>query len=178
VRSPEIAAAVTEVLSSRDRAGYSEFMAGRVVVPGELTADATLVGRQVGPYVIEAEIGRGGMGSVWRARRADDRYEGTVAIKFLHASWIGRHGEQRFRVEGRLLGRLDHVNIARLIDAGILDSTQPYLVLEYIEGEPIDAYCTRLDLPVESRVRLFLNVLAAVAHDQVTMSVSHRGEHI
>jgi serine/threonine-protein kinase len=164
VRSPEIAAAVTEVLSSRDRAGYSEFMAGRVVVPGELTADATLVGRQVGPYVIEAEIGRGGMGSVWRARRADDRYEGTVAIKFLHASWIGRHGEQRFRVEGRLLGRLDHVNIARLIDAGILDSTQPYLVLEYIEGEPIDAYCTRLDLPVESRVRLFLNVLAAVAH--------------
>ena len=139
-------------------------MAGRICVTGDLTADATLIGRQVGPYVIEAEIGRGGMGSVWRARRADDRYEGTVAIKFLHASWVGRHGEQRFRIEGRLLGRLDHANIARLIDAGILDTTQPYLVLEYIEGDPIDAYCARHDLTAESRVRLFLNVLAAVAH--------------
>jgi tetratricopeptide (TPR) repeat protein len=159
-----IADAVAEALSSRDRAGYSEFMAEPLLVPGELTAGATLVGRRVGPYVIEAEIGRGGMGSVWRARRADDRYEGTVAIKFLHASWVGRHGEQRFRAEGRLLGRLDHANIARLIDAGILDATQPYLVLEYIEGEPIDAYCARHDLSAESRVRLFLNVLAAVAH--------------
>jgi hypothetical protein len=139
-------------------------MAQPLLVPSEPTADATLVGRHVGPYVIDAEIGRGGMGSVWRARRADDRYEGTVAIKFLHPSWLGRDGDQRFRVEGRLLARLDHANIARLIDAGILDATQPYLVLEHIEGEPIDAYCGRHNLSAESRVRLFLNVLAAVAH--------------
>jgi serine/threonine-protein kinase len=118
----------------------------------------------VGPYVIEAEIGRGGMGSVWRARRADDRYEGTVAVKFLHASWNGLHGEQRFRSEGRLLGRLDHPNIARLIDAGVLDASHPYLVLEYVEGEPIDAYCARHSLTVEGRIRLFLHVLSAVAH--------------
>jgi hypothetical protein len=163
-RSPQIAAAVAEALSSRDSAGYSEFMAEPLLVPNELAAGATLVGRHVGPYVIEAEIGRGGMGSVWRARRADDRFEGTVAIKFLHASWVGLHGEQRFRAEGRLLGRLDHVNIARLIDAGILDATQPYLVLEYVEGVPIDAYCARHTLTAESRVRLFLSVLAAMAH--------------
>lgn len=122
------------------------------------------MGRHVGPYVIEAEIGRGGMGSVWRARRADDRYEGTVAIKFLHASWKGFLGEQRFRSEGRMLGRLDHPNIARLIDAGVLDGSNPFLVLEYVEGEPIDDYCARHGLTVEARVRLFLDVLSAVAH--------------
>jgi len=98
------------------------------------TAAGTLVGRCVGPYVIEAEIGRGGMGSVWRARRADGRYDGTVAIKFVHAAWIGRAGEQRFRIEGTLLGRLDHPHIARLLDAGVLDATQPYLILEHVEG--------------------------------------------
>jgi eukaryotic-like serine/threonine-protein kinase len=128
------------------------------------TAAGTLVGRRVGPYVIEAEIGRGGMGSVWRARRADGRYDGTVAIKFVHAAWIGRAGEQRFRIEGTLLGRLDHPHIARLLDAGVLDATQPYLILEHVEGEPIDSYCRRHRLDVESRVKLFLDVLAAVAH--------------
>jgi serine/threonine-protein kinase len=104
------------------------------------------------------------MGSVWRAQRADGRYEGTVAIKFVHAAWIGAAGEQRFRIEGNLLGRLDHPNIARLLDAGMLDGTQPYLIIEYVEGEPIDAYCDRHQLRVEARVKLFLDVLAAVAH--------------
>ena len=135
-----------------------------MLVPNEGFSGASLVGRHVGPYVIETELGRGGMGSVWRARRADDRYEGTVAVKFLHASWIGLHGEQRFRSEGRILGRLDHPNIARLIDAGVLDGSHPYLVLEYVEGEPIDVYCARRSLTVEARVRLFLNVLSAAAH--------------
>ena len=104
------------------------------------------------------------MGSVWRARRVDDRFETTVAVKFLHASWIGLQGEQRFRSEGQMLGRLDHPNIARLIDAGLLDATHPYLVLEYVEGETIDAYCAAKKLNVEARVELFLGVLAAVAH--------------
>jgi serine/threonine protein kinase len=127
-------------------------------------AAAPLSGRLVGPYVIEAEIGRGGMGSVWRARRADGRYEGYVAIKLLHLSWLGQAGEQRFLLEGRLLARLDHPNVARLIDAGVLEDGQPYLVLEYIEGEPIDLYCDRTGLDLEARIRLFLDALAAVAH--------------
>jgi len=124
----------------------------------------SLVGRMVGPYVIDAEIGRGGMGSVWRAHRADGRFRGTVAIKFVHAAWQGTTGEQRFRVEGNLLGQLDHPNIARLIDAGVLDGSLPYLVIEYVEGEAIDAYCRRHQLDVKARVELFLAVLAAVAH--------------
>jgi eukaryotic-like serine/threonine-protein kinase len=162
--SPELAAAVADALSQRDRAGYSEFLAEPLLISSEHPVGATLIGRHVGPYVIEAEIGRGGMGSVWRARRVDDRFETTVAVKFLHASWIGLQGEQRFRSEGQMLGRLDHPNIARLIDAGLLDATHPYLVLEYVEGEAIDAYCVAQGLTVEARVELFLGVLAAVVH--------------
>jgi serine/threonine protein kinase len=161
--SPQLAAAVADALSQRDRTGYSEFLA-EPLLANEHLVGATLIGRHVGPYVIEAEIGRGGMGSVWRARRVDDRFETTVAVKFLHASWIGLQGEQRFRSEGQMLGRLDHPNIARLIDAGLLDATHPYLVLEYVEGEAIDAYCAAQKLTVEARVELFLGVLAAVAH--------------
>jgi eukaryotic-like serine/threonine-protein kinase len=163
-RGPELAAAVADALAQRDRIGYSEFLAEPLLLSSQRPVGATLVGRNVGPYVIEAEIGRGGMGSVWRARRVDDRFETTVAVKFLHASWIGLQGEQRFRSEGQMLGRLDHPNIARLIDAGLLDATHPYLVLEYVEGEAIDAYCAAQKLTVEARVELFLGVLKAVAH--------------
>jgi eukaryotic-like serine/threonine-protein kinase len=162
-REPVLAAQVSELLDARAQQGYSEFLSGPSLLP-EGVAMATLIGRRVGPYVIDAEIGRGGMGTVWRAKRDDGRFEGFVAIKFVNAAWIGHAGEQRFRVEGKLLGKLDHPNIARLLDAGLLDDSQPYLVLEYVQGEPIDEYCARNALKVEARVRLFLDVLAAVGH--------------
>ena len=161
---PAMAALLSRVLADREQEGFSQFLAGPTPIPLDEIQHATLLGRHVGPYVIEAEVGRGGMGSVWLARRADGRFEGRVSIKFVHAAWIGLIGEQRFFTEGKLLGHLDHPNIARLIDAGALDATQPYLVLEYVEGEPIDAYCDRQELGVEERVRLFLSVHAAVAH--------------
>lgn len=157
---PDIVVEIERALSVRDRNGYDEFLSDSPFP----SVSPTLTGRQVGAYVIESEIGRGGMGSVWRARRADGRFESKVAIKFVHSYWLGKAGEERFRSEGRLLGRLDHPNIARLIDAGIIDDLQPYLVLEYVEGEPIDAYCDRLQLGVEARVALFEGVLAAVGH--------------
>jgi eukaryotic-like serine/threonine-protein kinase len=160
---PEIAAQIEQALSVRDRKDFGEFLSDSPF-PSAPIAGATLIGRRVGPYLIESEIGRGGMGSVWRARRADGRFEGKVAMKFVHAYWLGRDAEDRFRSEGRMLGGLDHPNIARLIDAGVIDDSQPYLVLEYVEGEPIDAYCDRLQLGVEARVALFQGVLAAVGH--------------
>jgi serine/threonine protein kinase len=163
-REPELAQAVIEALAHRSREGYSGFLAQPLLDADNFADGATLVGRRVGPYVIAAEIGRGGMGSVWRARRADGRYQGTVAIKFVHATWMGGAGEQRFRIEGNLLGRLDHPHIARLLDAGVLEAGQPYLILEYVEGEPIDQYCDRLALDADARIRLFRDVLAAVAH--------------
>src|SRR5580704_6748631 len=160
----EMAATLERALANRQSTGFASFLEGPSPLSDESLESATLVGRHIGPYVIDAEAGRGGMGSVWRAHRADGRYEGTVAIKFVHAMWIGKAGEQRFQFEGRALARLSHPNIARLLDAGVAEGSQPYLVLEYVQGEPIDAYCERMGLDVRARVRLFLGVLHAVMH--------------
>jgi len=162
-REPEVAAQLEQLLAVREREGFAQFLSG-AAPPLAGIETGTLIGRRIGPYRVEAEAGRGGMGSVWRARRVDGRYEGVVAIKLVHASWLGRGAEQRFRTEGQLLGRLEHPHIARLLDAGVLEDGQPYLVLEYVEGEPIDEYCRRRTLGVEARIRLFLDVLDAVAH--------------
>jgi serine/threonine protein kinase/tetratricopeptide (TPR) repeat protein len=134
---------------------------------------ATLVGQPVGAYTLEGLLGQGGMGSVWLAQRSDGRFEGKVAIKFLNAALIGRAGEQRFRREGNILARLTHPHIARLIDAGVSTTGQPYLVLEFVEGERIDRYCDSWQLDVAQRLRLFLDVLAAVAHAHANLIV-HR----
>ena len=163
-RDPPGAAWMMRVLAARNSDAFAGFLQQ---VPGAALLDhsrASLVGTRVGAYAVDAEIGRGGMGSVWRAHRADGSFEGTVALKFLHAYFLGGDGERRFRAEGRLLARLDHPHIARLIDAGVLAGREPYLVLEYVQGEPIDAYCERRALGLQARIRLFLDVLAAVVH--------------
>jgi len=130
-----------------------------------LQREAGLAGQTIGAYTIERTLGQGGMGSVWLARRTDGRYEGQVALKFLNVSMLGRGGAERFAREGNILARLSHPNIARLLDAGVAhDGLQPYLVLEYIAGVPIDRYCDDHGLDTAARVRLFLDVLAAVAH--------------
>ena len=126
---------------------------------------AGMTGQTVGAYTVERELGQGGMGSVWLARRTDGRFEGFVAIKFLNAGLTARGGPERFAREGSILARLAHPNIARLLDAGVAGGgSQPYLVLEYIDGLPIDRYCEAHALDLAARVRLFLDVLAAVAH--------------
>ena len=104
------------------------------------------------------------MGAVWRARRADGRFEGHVAVKLLHLSLVGRTGSRRFEREGAILARLSHPNIARLLDAGVTAGGQPYLVLELVEGERIDQHCDAERLRVDERVALFREVLDAVAH--------------
>src|SRR5258708_5651055 len=172
-REPALAAKLTELLEVRAQKGYSEFLSGPALLPEGTARIETLIGRRIGPYVIEAEIGRGGRGSVWRPRRDDGRFEGVVAVKFVNAAWIGQAGEERFRTEGKLLAKFDHPNIARLLDAGLLEGAQPYLLLEYVQGNPIDAYCASNELGVEQRVRLFLNVLAAVGHAHTHLIV-HR----
>ena len=131
-----------------------------------------LAGQVIGPYTLVREIGHGGMGTVWLGRRTDGRYEGEVAIKFLRSGLFGHGDAARFEREGSILARLSHPHIARLLDAGVTaDGTQPYLVLEYIDGEPIDQYCARLALPVPARLALMLDVLAAVeqAHNRLVL---------
>ncbi|MFL6197012.1 MAG: tetratricopeptide repeat protein [Thermoanaerobaculia bacterium] len=139
----------------------------------DLLAASPLVGQPFGAYTLVRSIGAGGMGSVWLARRNDGRFEGTVAVKLLSAALLGAAGAARFRREGTILARLKHPNIAQLIDAGVSEVGQPYLVLEYVEGEPIDRWCDEQGLDVRSRVRLFLDVLAAVAHAHANLVV-HR----
>lgn len=139
----------------------------RVAPPTLSESMPDLAGQAVGAYVLEHELGRGGMGSVWLARRADGRFEGQVAVKFLRGVSTGLLGQGdggRFEREGQILARLAHPHIARLLDAGVFQQNQPYLVLEYVDGQPIDRYCDQHQLGVRERVQLFLDVLAAVAH--------------
>jgi eukaryotic-like serine/threonine-protein kinase len=138
-----------------------------------LAAGGTLAGLTVGTWTLVSLVGQGGMGSVWLARRSDGRFEGAAAVKLLNTSLVGAAGEDRFTREGTILARLTHPSIARLIDAGIAPSGQPYLVLEYVPGERIDRYCDGRSLSIEARIRLFLDVLAAVAHAHANLVV-HR----
>lgn len=139
----------------------------------DLLAGPPLVGQTFGAYALVRFLGAGGMGSVWLARRNDGHFEGTVAVKLLSAALLGAAGASRFRREGTILARLKHPNIAQLIDAGVSEAGQPYLVLEYVEGEPIDRWCDERALDVRSRVLLFLDVLAAVSHAHSNLVV-HR----
>src|SRR6204780_51986 len=132
-----------------------------------------LAGQTIGPYTLISQIGQGGMGSVWLARRSDGRFERQAAVKFVNIALAGGATEERFKREGSLLGRLTHPHIADLLDAGISSDGQPYLILEYVDGAAIDRYCDEHKLDVESRVRLFLDVLAAVAHAHANLIV-HR----
>src|SRR5262249_23811082 len=123
-----------------------------------------LQGQVVGSYTLDSLLGQGGMGTVWLAHRSDGRYDARVAVKLLNAALLGPGGIERFRREGQALGRLTHPNIARLIDAGVTQSGQPYLVIEYVEGETITKWCDARQLGVTARLHLFLDGLAAVTH--------------
>ncbi|HEY4210261.1 MAG TPA: serine/threonine-protein kinase [Steroidobacteraceae bacterium] len=169
---PQTGSSLARLLSAHRAQAYAGFLSGSSPLFAEFASGSQLIGKRIGAYVIEAEIGRGGMGSVWRAHRADGRFEGVVAVKFLRAAWLGSAGEQRFKLEGLVLARLDHPNIARLLDAGLFEG-QPYLILEFVEGESIDSYCSRQQLDLQARVRLFLDVLAAVSHAHTHLIV-HR----
>ena len=134
---------------------------------------ATLAGQTIGAFEIVSQIGQGGMGSVWLARRNDGRFERQVALKFLNIALLGKEGEDRFKREGKILALLAHRHIAELIDAGVTSAGQPYLVLEYVDGEQIDRYCDQRQLDVPTRIRLFLQVLDAVAAAHANLIV-HR----
>jgi eukaryotic-like serine/threonine-protein kinase len=129
------------------------------------------VGRRIGAYHIIEEIGHGGMGEVYRAGRADGHYEKEVAIKLVRGGYDTAAVLDRFRHERQILASLDHPNIARLLDGGTTDEGVPYLVMELIEGTPIDQYCNIHRLNVTDRLRLFLQVCSAVqyAHQRLVI---------
>lgn len=158
--SPVIAKRLEALLREQSALDREGFLERRSV---ELPRVANLTDQTVGAYRLLSQIGQGGMSSVWLAERIDGRFERQVAVKFLNIALMGKAGAERFTREGKILGLLLHPLIAELIDAGVSQSGQPYLVLEYVEGEHIDRYCDHHKLDIESRIRLFLDVLTAVA---------------
>ncbi len=119
-------------------------------------------GRRIGAYELIRELGRGGMGTVWLARRADQQFEKLVAIKLLKRGTDTEEVLRRFESERRMLASLQHPNIAGLFDAGTTDDGLPYFVMEYVVGVPVTAYCLTNQLSIDERLRLFLKICAAV----------------
>ena len=150
---------LAQLLSKQTAADRQGFLEGSAV-----SAGASLAGLALGGYTLDRPIGHGGMGSVWLAHRSDGRFEGQAAVKFLNLALLARGATERFEREGSFLARLAHPHIACLLDAGVAAGGQPYLLLEYIEGETIDRWCDAKALGVAARIRLFLDVLGAVAH--------------
>ena len=166
---PEMAADVAVLL-----AHHRELIAKRFLEDSPpLPPAGPAAGSRIGGYVLRSMIGHGGMGSVWLADRTDGRYEGQAAVKLLNTSMAGPVGQARFEREGTILARLTHPHIARLLDAGLSADAQPYLVLEHVAGRDIETYCDVNQLLIEDRVRLFLEVLGAVAHAHANLVV-HR----
>lgn len=163
---PAIAGTLRDLLDEHAQLQAEGFLDEPASLVAQLaaTANVCMTGRVIGAYTIDRLIGRGGMGEVWLASRSDGRFEGRCAIKFLDSTVVQPKLVERFRWEGRVLGRLAHPNIARLLDAGATEDGRQFLVLEYIDGQRIDAFCEAQGLEVESRVRLFLDVVSAVAH--------------
>jgi hypothetical protein len=134
-------------------------------------APGSRVGRQIGAYRIIGEIGQGGMGEVWLARRGDPHLEQLVAIKLARVAFQSEFFVRRFIEERQILARLEHANIARLLDGGVTEDGAPYLVMQYVEGVPLDRWCEDQRLDVAGRIELFLKVAAAVqyAHEHLVV---------
>ncbi|UYN99839.1 MAG: serine/threonine protein kinase [Devosia sp.] len=136
---------------------------------GEIKSDYQSLpqGTMLGPFRIAELIGRGGHGEVYRAERDDGQFEQSVAVKLLRPEALAQF--DRFRAERQLLASLDHPAIARLIDGGVTQDGRPYMVMDFIDGEPVDAWCARTGAGLETRLRLIQEVAAAVgyAHGQL-----------
>jgi eukaryotic-like serine/threonine-protein kinase len=129
----------------------------------ESAADArAVVGQRIGPYRAVRRLGEGGMGEVVLAERADEQFSHRVAVKLVRRGVTSRQVQGRLKLERQILATLDHPNIAKLLDGGTTAEGVPYIVMEYIDGVPIDVYCDEHALTIEARIRLFQVVCSAV----------------
>ncbi len=132
-----------------------------------------LVGRILGNYKLVSVLGHGGTGTVYLGERADRQYSAQVAVKIVDNGTMQGELGLRFRAERQILASLNHANIARLIDAGETEEGNPYLVMEYVHGEPLDRYCDREQLGLRERLQLFLDICGAVQYAHQNLVV-HR----
>jgi serine/threonine protein kinase/tetratricopeptide (TPR) repeat protein len=135
--------------------------------------DDPVPGKRIGPYKITQKLGSGGMGSVYLGIRSDDQFQKRVAIKLIRSGFNSEFLINRFRKERQILANLDHPNIAMLLDGGATDEGLPYLVMEYVEGSPIDEYCAANNKGTAERLKLFRQVCSAVHHAHQNLIV-HR----
>ncbi len=164
--------AVEGLLAADDRAQtFLEHPPSLTAAPGEESAPSGSL--HFGPYRIEGMISRGGMGTVYLATRDDGQFERRVALKLLHRGTHDPEALQQFRAERQILARLEHPAIARLYDGGETAEGLPFLVMEYVEGLPLDVYCERHRLGLEARLALFRRLLDAVAYAHQNLLV-HR----
>lgn len=171
INEPELAQSLTELLAAHAKfAGSTNDQRQSLLNQvSQLTEQATC-GTQVGPYTLQSEIGRGGMGVVWLARRHDGTLDQTVAIKLLPPHRWDASSRLRFNAERQIIASLEHPGIARLLDAGDIQG-QPYFVMEYVEGRTITDYAATKNLTVRERIALFQQVLDAIdyAHRQLVI---------
>ena len=170
--SPE-ALALAESLgkASGSAMGFLEHNPAEAFAPSEDSGTDPLLGARLGVYEILEPIASGGMGRVYRARRADGLYEQTVAVKVLPADLTTQEARERFRIERRLLAKLEHPSIARILDGGVGEDGVPYFVMEHVDGERLDVAVERLGL--DERLALFERVADAVRYAHARMVV-HR----
>ena len=155
----DVAGEVLALLAAFDASGA--FLRPIAGAPAEPPPDR-LIGSRIGPYELTRELGRGGMGTVYLARRADDAFAHVVAIKLTSAPIADGEAVRRFAAERRILASLQHPNIVTLLDGGTTAAGQPYLITEYVDGEAITAFARHRRLPLGERLRLFRDVCAGV----------------
>jgi eukaryotic-like serine/threonine-protein kinase len=158
----ELARELKSLLAAQDiQQGPIESLAAALGSPVGLDDAAGSV--RIGPYRLVQELGRGGMGVVYLARRADGQYRREVALKLAQSPVFDKSLRERFFAERDILARLSHRNIAALFDGGVTEEGHPYFTMEYVDGRPVDRYCDEKRLDIRSRVKLFLQICDAVA---------------
>ncbi|MBT8402131.1 MAG: serine/threonine-protein kinase [Rhodothermia bacterium] len=174
VGDAELRGEVESLLNAADSEGWAdEVLDGWLGDEVARTVFRATVAKDVGPYRIVREIGRGGMGTVYLARRIDPQFEQQVALKLITSGVVDEEAVNRFLAERRILSRLTHSNIARLLDGGVTGAGQPFFAMEYVEGTPIDEYADDCKLSVQGRLRLFQQVCGAVQYAHQNLVV-HR----
>jgi serine/threonine protein kinase len=151
----------------------ASFLEQPAVSPSPREAPEPSLPRRLGPYLLLREIGGGGMGAVYLARRDDEQYEREVAVKILRSGVRDPEAVHRFLAERQILARLEHPDIARLYDGGSTEDGCPFLVMELVDGLPLDEYCDLHSLSIDARLALFRRVCAAVQHAHQNLLV-HR----
>jgi serine/threonine-protein kinase len=171
---PELRHELERLLAACDRtSGFLHSPAVAFAAPLIVPRSAPAIGTRVGPYRIVRELAHGGMGTVYFAERADGQFDQQVALKLIRGGFASRELDRRFMAERRILARLNHPNVAKLLDGGLTAEGQPWFAMEYVDGLPITRHCDAAQLGVSTRLTLFADVCDAVRYAHQNLVV-HR----